>query len=166
VSTFVTVGNALQPFDRLLQAVAQSTRQMPVPIRIQHGHSAPIQCSGCTNSDFLELDRFEAHISEADVIITHAGAGSIINAVRAGKVPVVMPRRPEFGEIIDNHQTELARQFAARGKVVVIQQSSDLPAAIETARARQASLDRDGGESALANAIAGLLRDVETGRVK
>jgi UDP-N-acetylglucosamine transferase subunit ALG13 len=67
----------------------------------------------------------------------HAGAGSIMHAVEAGKVPVVMPRRAAFGEHVNDHQVEFAQALAEAGKVVMANTPDDLARAVEEAMARQ-----------------------------
>jgi UDP-N-acetylglucosamine--N-acetylmuramyl-(pentapeptide) pyrophosphoryl-undecaprenol N-acetylglucosamine transferase len=61
---------------------------------------------------------FEA-MHEADVVIAHAGTGSALAALQAGKLPVLVPRRPEFGEHVDDHQLQIARMLADRDLALV-----------------------------------------------
>jgi UDP-N-acetylglucosamine transferase subunit ALG13 len=83
------------------------------------------------------MDEFIGHIHNADLLIMHAGAGSIMHAVEAGKVPVVMPRRAAFGEHVNDHQVEFAQALAEAGKVVMANTPDDLAHAVEEALARQ-----------------------------
>jgi UDP-N-acetylglucosamine--N-acetylmuramyl-(pentapeptide) pyrophosphoryl-undecaprenol N-acetylglucosamine transferase len=57
-------------------------------------------------------------IAECDVVITHAGIGSIISALQAGKRPLVIPRRARFKEHVDDHQALIAGELARRDLVV------------------------------------------------
>jgi UDP-N-acetylglucosamine--N-acetylmuramyl-(pentapeptide) pyrophosphoryl-undecaprenol N-acetylglucosamine transferase len=57
-------------------------------------------------------------IAECDAVITHAGIGSILSALQAGKRPVVIPRRAQFKEHVDDHQTLIAGELAKRDLVV------------------------------------------------
>jgi UDP-N-acetylglucosamine transferase subunit ALG13 len=82
------------------------------------------------------MGMFEALVRRASLIVTHAGAGSIINAVRAGRRPVVMPRLARRGEIIDDHQVELAETLARAGYVFLARDTADLQAAIVRALAQ------------------------------
>ena len=50
-----------------------------------------------------------AAVDQADVVVCHAGAGSLTMALAAGRCPVFVPRRVSVGEQIDDHQLELAR---------------------------------------------------------
>jgi UDP-N-acetylglucosamine transferase subunit ALG13 len=140
LSTFVSVGNATQPFPRLLGAVAAIADSLPQPVVVQHG-SGVFQGAGCDARSFVDMAEFEQRVATAELLIMHAGAGSVINAVRAGKVPVVMPRRSAFGEILDDHQIEFALALEQAGRVVVVDEPSELAGAVRWAL----ELQRSGG---------------------
>lgn len=136
LSTFVTVGNALQSFARLLEGVGRIAARLPQPVIIQHGHTPTLECQ-CQFVAFLSMDDFIRQLDNAQVLIMHAGAGSLIHAIRAGKTPVVMPRRAVFGEHVNDHQMELARALSEAGRVVVAHDPEDLMQAVEAALAWQ-----------------------------
>jgi UDP-N-acetylglucosamine transferase subunit ALG13 len=69
-------------------------------------------------------------------VISHAGVGSIICALRAGHVPVIFPRLKRYGETVDDHQAELAEALASRGDVRVAWTGAELVEAVATAPAR------------------------------
>jgi UDP-N-acetylglucosamine transferase subunit ALG13 len=138
LSTFVSVGNALQPFTRLLDAVSRIAPQLPQPVIVQSGHT-PLVEHAFQSVPFIGMDEFVRNIREAELLILHAGAGSIIYTIEAGKVPVVMPRRAAFGEHVNDHQVELARALAEVGKVVMAEGPEDLALAVGEAIARQRS---------------------------
>jgi UDP-N-acetylglucosamine transferase subunit ALG13 len=56
---------------------------------------------------------------EADVVVGHAGTGTVITALSAGKLPVLSPRLVALAEHVDGHQEDLARSLAQRGLAVV-----------------------------------------------
>lgn len=60
----------------------------------------------------------EAAISTADLVITHAGVGSALMSLGAGKRPLLVPRRARFGEHVDDHQALIADELAERGLAV------------------------------------------------
>jgi UDP-N-acetylglucosamine transferase subunit ALG13 len=129
LSTFVTVGNATQPFDRLLEAVRSASHLLPAPIYVQYG-AAKFEAPGLDAVAFMGMERFDTEIASARLVITHAGAGSLIHALDRGHVPIVMPREARFGEHVDDHQVELARTLAERGRVIVVRSAEELSAAI------------------------------------
>jgi UDP-N-acetylglucosamine--N-acetylmuramyl-(pentapeptide) pyrophosphoryl-undecaprenol N-acetylglucosamine transferase len=57
-------------------------------------------------------------VAECDAVITHAGIGSIMSALQTGKRPIVIPRRAQFREHVDDHQTLIADELAKRDLVV------------------------------------------------
>jgi len=137
---FVTVGNATQGFSRLLTAVDRMAgdgafgKEM---VFIQSGKNPAFRPAHCKHEPFLDMDSFETRIQEADLVISHAGAGALLHIFQAGKLPVVMPRRKQYGEHVDDHQLELVRVLVDAGKVIAAFEPKDLPAAIEEARRRK-----------------------------
>jgi UDP-N-acetylglucosamine transferase subunit ALG13 len=125
---FVTVGTNEARFDRLLRAVAA----LPPGERIvvQHGHSTPIQHPDVELVDFLPFDDMTSLMREARAVVTHAGVGSVIVTLSNGKRPIVVPRRKEFGEAVDDHQLQLGRRFADAHLVTFVPQPEDLAVAI------------------------------------
>ena len=134
--TFVSVGNATQPFARLLDAVAAIAGELPQPVFVQFG-STPFRSADCDSAQWLAMADFEQRAAQAQLLILHAGAGSVIHAIRAGRLPVVMPRRARYGEHVDDHQVEFARTLAEAGRVVLALEPGDLTAAVAEAMERQ-----------------------------
>ncbi len=144
MSTFVTVGNARQTFTRLLDAVSKHAASLPQPVVVQYGHTS-FECGQCQCIQFLGMEDFIHHIKTADLLIMHGGLGSAINAMQAQKVPVVMPRRAEYGEHLNNHQVEFVQLLAKEGKIVPIESDIELLPAIEQVRVLQQRLGNISG---------------------
>lgn len=154
MSTFVSVGNATQPFVRLLDAVCELAPQLPQPVLVQFGAAQAFACPGCTGVAFMEMGAFAQRVSEAELLILHAGAGSVIHAVRAGKTPVVVPRRASLGEHVDDHQLEFAHELEKIGKVLVAHDTATLVQAAAAALQRQRLRDTAGaGEPPLVGIV-------------
>jgi UDP-N-acetylglucosamine transferase subunit ALG13 len=152
LSTFVTVGNVHQPFQRLLDAVAAVAAQLPQPVIVQYGHGR-FSVPGCDARAFIPMDEFERLVEAVDLVIQQAGGGGVLLAIRAGKVPVIMPRRAAFGEHIDDHQVENAAALAHAGKAVVVQEGAQLLAAAQQALAMQREKQVAARESALVRLV-------------
>lgn len=138
MSTFVAVGNAYQSFARLLQAVTANIDVLPGPVLVQHGHTE-FSSSGCKAVRFVSPGDFEVAI-RSEVVIMHAGAGSILQCLWAGGLPIVMPRLSRFGEHIDDHQVDLARALDEGGRVKRVDDAQELRRALLWLRARPLAL--------------------------
>jgi UDP-N-acetylglucosamine transferase subunit ALG13 len=125
---FVTVGTHHQPFERLLDALDGLDDELVV----QYGPGKP-PATALHAEPFMPFDTMLDRFREADTVITHAGVGSIICASREGHVPLVVPRRHELGEHVDDHQVELTRALAQRGSVVAVWDVDTLAETVATA---------------------------------
>ncbi len=72
-----------------------------------------------TVRSFMSDDEFQAEIMRADVVVSHAGVGTFIRCLEAGKVPLLVPRRSAHGEHVDDHQMQIATVSRERGLAVV-----------------------------------------------
>ena len=115
---FVTVGVERFPFDRLIRAVDSIAEELEgkEPLFVQFGTSQYLPRHGVI-SPFLSYEETTKKIRDARIIIAHAGAGSILSCLQAGKIPLVMPRRKSLGEHIDDHQVEFAKRMAELGLI-------------------------------------------------
>jgi len=124
---FVTVGTNEAPFDRLLHAVAGLPRDSELVV--QRG-SSTVELENARVYDFMPFDDIVAHVGAARAVITHAGVGSVLVTLNAGKRPIVVARRREFGEAVDDHQLQLGRRFAAQD-LVLLSEPEGLSEALE-----------------------------------
>ncbi len=125
MTTVVLVGNSKEPFNRLLDAVAQIASDLPQPVVVQYGNT-PFGNPACQCHAFFDRDTLSSLIESSHVVICHAGAGCVIDTLRAGRIPVVMPRRRAFGEVIDDHQSEFAAVLLEAQKAIVVHDAIDL----------------------------------------
>jgi UDP-N-acetylglucosamine transferase subunit ALG13 len=122
----VTVGTHEQPFDRLVRAAAALELD---DMLVQYGTSTLPHGRG-EWVDFLSFDELEERARGARAFVCHAGVGSIVLARRCGHRPIVMARRPELGEHVDEHQLSLTRRLGEAGLVTVVEDDASLAAAI------------------------------------
>jgi UDP-N-acetylglucosamine transferase subunit ALG13 len=144
---FVTVGTHHQRFDRLLDALGALDGERLV---VQHGPGTPPPRVAEAQA-FMPFDEMLARFAEAETVVTHAGVGSILCATRAGHVPLVVPRRADLGEHVDDHQVELTRALAARGSVVAVPDLALLAEAVSKAPPRGSA--GQAGEPALCRSV-------------
>jgi UDP-N-acetylglucosamine--N-acetylmuramyl-(pentapeptide) pyrophosphoryl-undecaprenol N-acetylglucosamine transferase len=119
---FATVGTHHQPFTRMLDALATIADR---DLIVQYGPGAAP--AGVDRAEaFMPFDEMLGFYRRAEQVITHAGVGSILCAIREGHTPLVVPRRHSLGEHVDDHQAELSRALEERGSVVVAWDTSQL----------------------------------------
>jgi UDP-N-acetylglucosamine transferase subunit ALG13 len=121
----VTVG-AQMPFDRMVRAVdewAGARGRRDVFAQIGETEYRPRHIEW---TPFIEPDEFRHRVAESDVLVAHAGMGSILTALEAGKAILVMPRRGDLRETRNDHQVATAKRFLELGKVSVAFDESEL----------------------------------------
>lgn len=75
---------------------------------------------------FDSPERIESLIRDARVVVTHAGAGSLLTALECGRSVLAVPRLASLGEHFDNHQVELCEALEQAGLIRVATELSDL----------------------------------------
>ena len=123
----VTIGTNEQPFDRLIRAARALERD---DLLVQYGSSREPHGHG-EWVEFLSFDELAERARGASAVVCHAGVGSIMLARRCGHRPIVMPRRVDLGEAVDDHQLHLARRLDRAGIVVLAENEQELLAAVE-----------------------------------
>lgn len=66
----------------------------------------------------MEFETMSNEVKRADVVISHAGVGSVLLAHQWGKYPVLATRSSSHGEHVDDHQRELAGALTDRDLAV------------------------------------------------
>lgn len=122
---FVTVGTDL-PFDRLVKAVdtwAKAAGNNNVMAQIGKTSYAP---DFIAYENFLEPPEFRKRFLEADLIISHAGMGTILSSLQFQKPLLVMPRIAALGEHRNEHQLATAKHLNRLNKVNVAENEDEL----------------------------------------
>lgn len=148
---FVTVGTHQDEFARMLSAV-EALGERDLVVQYGNGH-APANAR--IAEPFMPFPRMIEYFDAAAHVVTHAGVGSILLAIRHGHHPIVVPRLSALGEHVDDHQVHLSRRLEATGRVRVVWPDQDLADALQVAPARgaYASLPYTGLHEAVRAAI-------------
>jgi UDP-N-acetylglucosamine transferase subunit ALG13 len=119
---FITLGT-IQPyrFDSVVDAVL-STGLADDRTVWQVGATDRNDLPGTTVSH-LSANEFEQSCRDADVVVTHAGVGTLMNLFDMGISPVVAPRRASRHEHVDDHQSQIATVLRSRsiGRVTEVE---------------------------------------------
>ena len=145
----VTTGSSGGSFDRLLAVVERFG--VDEEVVVQHGPSA-LRPKGARCVAYLPFEDLSRLVSDARVVVAHAGVGSILLCLTHRRTPLVVPRLPSLGEVVDDHQLLLARRLATSGAVACVENVDDLPELVRrTAREPDGGARSPVGESSLAS---------------
>ena len=122
---FVTVGTDL-PFDRMIKVIdhwASEHKSEQVFAQIGNGAWKPKHMKYV---NLMTPYEYDIHINTAELIISHAGMGTILTALLKGKHILVMPKRACLGEHRSEHQLATAIKMKEIGNVNVALDESEL----------------------------------------
>ena len=112
----VSLGTSRYGFPRLIRAL-RDILPGSVDVTWQVG-ATDAGVLGAQARTQMPQDELRQAMREADVVIAHAGVGTALLAMESGHCPVLVPRRADRGEHVDNHQAEIATQLAESGLAV------------------------------------------------
>jgi UDP-N-acetylglucosamine transferase subunit ALG13 len=118
---FITVGTDHHPFDRLVRWVDDwflDGGLLRARGLIQVGTSRPPRSVEWT--DYLRADEMQATLDLASVVVCHGGPSTVMRSRRIGFRPIVVPRRQELGEHVDDHQVQFSRWLDRDQDVTVV----------------------------------------------
>lgn len=130
------------PFDRLVRLCEDAQRKVGFDVVYQVGLGGYKPVSG-TVHEVLSRGAFEEILGKSDLVITHAGIGSIVSCLALGKPIVVVPRLARHGEHRNDHQ--MATANAVKGTVLVANSADDIVAFIEALRSVPLDARSDAG---------------------
>lgn len=114
---FVTIGTQ-EPFDRLISAMDKIAEVTNNDVIAQVSASNYV-VKHMKSFSFINPKEFNELFAKADLIVSHAGMGSIISALQLGKPIVVMPRKSGLGEHRNDHQMATAKKMESLGYIYV-----------------------------------------------
>lgn len=121
--------------EKLVQIIPDGT---DVLWQVGYTDTSGLDINSCMSMPTSELNRAMA---ESDAVITHAGVGSAISALAAGKRPILVPRRKQYKEHIDDHQALIASELDRRE--LAFQAEADELRWAEVVRAASWEVERD-----------------------
>jgi len=127
---FVTVGMHYESFERLIKKMDEIAGKIDEEVIMQVG-SIKYRPKNAKYFNFVDDDEIMEYFKQARVIISHAGAGTLLNVLALKKPVIVVPRLKKFGEHIDDQQLDLARVLSKEGKVIVVHDIEELEEALK-----------------------------------
>ncbi len=151
---FVSVGTRPNQFDRLVKEMDLLAKNKTFQVFIQNGNSA-YEPKYAKYSKFLNYNEQLKEIKSSDIIVMHAGAGTLIDALSNNKAIILFPRLEKYGEHTNDHQIELCQAIKKKYAIPYTLNEKELPVLIKNIKPYSSKTTHK--ESKLLNEIKSLL---------
>ena len=124
---FVTVGTQDKQFTRLIRAVENAviSGNITDEVIVQAGNTK-YESKYLKILNYVPFDEFNKYLESADIIITHGGVGSILNALKLKKKVIAIPRLEKYGEHINDHQLQVIKKMTEEGYILSCENENEL----------------------------------------
>jgi len=111
---FVTVGSQL-PFDRMIEAVDNVAAHFPEKEFIAQVFGMKYRPKHIKTLDFIPPAAFRGYVERSELVIAHAGTGTILSVGQLAKPQIVFPRLGHLRETRNDHQEATCRGLEPLG---------------------------------------------------
>lgn len=125
---FVTVGTHEQQFNRLIEEIDKLKADgiIEEDVFIQTGFST-YQPKFCESKKLISYNEMKDYIKKAEIIVTHGGPSTFMSVIMQNKKPIVVPRKFDYGEHINNHQLDFCKKVQLLyDNIFLVENVSDL----------------------------------------
>lgn len=120
----VTVGTQL-PFDRLIKMMDDIAPDLSRPVIAQTGVGT-YQCRNIQAAPNHSPIDFDNYVKKCDVIVAHAGMGTVLKAYKYRKPIILVPRKAALGEHRNDHQLATVSQLRSRIGIYIAETEDEL----------------------------------------
>jgi len=151
----IGLGGGMWGFSRLVSEMDRIAGSIDEKVVMQIG-ATDYEPENSEYFTFLARNEMDQFYRDARVVVCHAGVGSILTAIKYNKPLVLVPRVKRYGEILDDHQRQIAGELEGKG-VAVVYDINTLESAIKTATPGEFHSEREG----LISKLRGYLKELE-----
>ena len=128
----VVLGTQDKEFPRLLEAVDREIEKGNIKdkVVVQAGQTK-YESKNMEIFDLLSAPEFDKLLDKADIVITHGGAGTILNAIKKGKKIIAAARLSKYKEHHNDHQKQIIKEFADQGYLLELKDFNKLGKMLE-----------------------------------
>lgn len=128
----VLLGTQNNDFSRLLKEIDKQVKNGLIKdeVMVQAGFTK-YKSKSMQIFDMKPMNELNKLIDEANLIITHGGAGTIINSLKKGKKVIAVPRLKEYFEHVNNHQKAIISRFNREGYIIGVLDDMTLEEALK-----------------------------------
>ena len=156
---FVTVGTHYLGFERLIKKIDEIAIRTDEEIVAQIGFTS-YKPKNVKYYAFIKEDEIFDYYKKSRIVVTHSGAGTLLNLLPYKKAIVVVPRLKKYNECIDDHQLELTKVIKNKGLATVVYNIEDLELALNNLNIGTIEFDKNNGD--LINYIKKYIEDFKT----
>ena len=124
---FLIVGSQKFPFDRLIREMdrLKASGVIKDEIVAQIGVSK-YEPKFMNWQRFMDKADFDMNIEKCDLLVTHAGEGSIMTGLIKNRKVIAVPRYEKLGEHVSDHQLQIARALEKQKCIINVEDISTL----------------------------------------
>lgn len=126
---FVILGTQDKKFTRLLDSVQKQIDLNNIDkseeVIVQAG-STKYFSKNMKIVDYLSVSEFNNYIDKADLVICHAGVGTIISSLNKNKIVIAAARLKKYGEHVNDHQLQILNTFSQNGYILALDNFDNL----------------------------------------
>lgn len=120
---FVCLGTQDKSFKRLLELIDSSN--IDDKIIAQVGYT-DFNSPKMEIYKYLDKDKYSEYLKQADIVITHGGVGTIMEALSLNKKIIAAPRLSKYHEHQNDHQIEIINTFASKNYLLPLYENDDI----------------------------------------
>lgn len=123
----VTLGTQDKDFSRLLAAIDDAIKKGSIKekVVVQAGYTK-YTSDRMEIFDLVSAEKLDRLIDQSRLVITHGGVGSILSAIKKGKIVIAAARLKKYGEHVNDHQKQIIKEFSQDGYILELRDFNKL----------------------------------------
>jgi UDP-N-acetylglucosamine transferase subunit ALG13 len=150
----VTIGMHTKGFERLVKKMDEIAGKIDEEVIMQIG-TTKYKPKNARYFRFRSYSKIQELNRKARVVVAHAGTGSVITALEQKTPVIIVPRRKDYNEVIDNQQLDFAEMVEKIEGIKVIYNLEELEKALKENSSKQDIISKN--ESKLEKVIRNIL---------
>ena len=122
----VTLGTQDKEFKRLIKIIENAKKEKIIKdkVIVQAGYTK-YESKYLEIFDFCSNEKLENLVKQCNLLITHAGVGSIVLGLLNNKKVIACPRLSKYKEHTNNHQLQILDNFSKAGYILALNEEDD-----------------------------------------
>ena len=116
----VALGTQDKKFTRLLKMIDLEIDKKNIKdeVIVQAGATSDYTSKNMKIFSIIPIDEFNDLLKKCDILITHGGVGTIMQALKLGKKVIAIPRLKKYKEHTNDHQLQITNKFTKDGYIL------------------------------------------------